>query len=105
VNTNLIFTEGRYTINLWLSGKLAKSWNWLQSKEQLLAMEFKPADITFKSQQSGLQYASVAVEEVTVGLTKENIEKLPESLASHLKSHWVPFLTELVIILEKNAIV
>jgi len=105
VNTNLIFTEGRYTINLWLSGKLAKSWNWLQLKEQLSVMIFKPADITFKSQQSGLQYASVAVEEVTVGLTKENIEKLPESLASHLKSHWVPFLTELVTLLEKTAVV
>jgi len=90
IDTSKIFIEGSYVINLWLSGELAKAWQ--HNKEIFNNLSSKPNDIIYNESPTGAQYAFVASEKVSFGLSKENIEKFPLLFSNHLQNSWAPFL-------------
>jgi len=99
IETGKIFTEGKFKIKLWLSGELAKKWNWTGLKTQLEQMKLKPADVRFNELSTGSQWATVAIEELSFPLTIETISNFPERLAEHINNVWEPFIAELINLL------
>lgn len=103
LHTDRIFNQASYSIELWITYDLAKSYVTNGLLQQVRTSAKPPYDFTFNTDKTGAQYALVGKQEVSFTRTMRAIEDLPQGISADLANNWSPFIQQVIAIVQPQA--
>jgi hypothetical protein len=97
LQTAQIFEKAIYTLELWFTTELAKSFINDQDMKSKIWEETKvPDGFTFNKAKTGDKYALIGKQEKDFGKKLEDIQQLPSAIATNLELQWVQFIAQML---------